>query len=189
MARPKSLIPSYRKHSSGNARVTINGRDYLLGPHGTAASKREYDLIVAEYLASGRSDSFGLDSDRYTIAMLMSDYLRHAKNYYGTDVASDYHRIKLAIRQLKELYAELPAMNFGPEQFKVVRQAMIREGLTRQGVNKRMKLIIRMVKWGCGEGKVPASVHATLRLIESLKKGRTAAQESRPGLTSSAGCD
>ena len=49
MARPKNPIPSYRKHASGQARVTINGRDYLLGLHGTKASKREYDRLVAEY--------------------------------------------------------------------------------------------------------------------------------------------
>jgi len=30
MPRPKSLIPPYRRHSSGQARVTINGRDHLL---------------------------------------------------------------------------------------------------------------------------------------------------------------
>ena len=54
MPRPKSSVPTYRKHSSGNARVTVNGPDYLLGPHGSKASKREYDRLVAEYLASGR---------------------------------------------------------------------------------------------------------------------------------------
>ena len=31
-------IPSYRKHSSGHGRVTILGRDYLLGEHGSKAS-------------------------------------------------------------------------------------------------------------------------------------------------------
>jgi hypothetical protein len=50
-------LSEYRKHSSGNARVTINGRDYLLGPRGTKASKREYDRLIAEYLATGRSSA------------------------------------------------------------------------------------------------------------------------------------
>ena len=31
-------IPSYWKHSSGQDRVTILGRDYLLGEHGSKAS-------------------------------------------------------------------------------------------------------------------------------------------------------
>ena len=71
MPRLTNAVPKYRKHSSGNARVTINGRDYLLGPHGTKASKREYDRVIAEYLASGRSGSFGVTSDQLTIAMVM----------------------------------------------------------------------------------------------------------------------
>lgn len=46
-------LPSYRRHSSGQARVTISGRDYLLGPHGTAESKRQYNKLIAEYIAGG----------------------------------------------------------------------------------------------------------------------------------------
>ena len=56
----KDRIPEYRKHrASGQALVTINGRDLYLGPHGTKASKVEYDRLVCEWLASGRSISFG----------------------------------------------------------------------------------------------------------------------------------
>ncbi len=64
MARPHFEVPKYRKHRSGQARVTINGRDYDLGPYGTQASKREYDRLLAEYLASGRNGSFGASSLR-----------------------------------------------------------------------------------------------------------------------------
>jgi len=35
-------LPSYRKHSSGRARVSINGRDYLLGPYGSKGTKRAW---------------------------------------------------------------------------------------------------------------------------------------------------
>ena len=59
--RPAS-IPKYRKHSSWQARVSPNGRDFLLGPHGSRASIREYDRSLAEYLSSGRSVAFGMDA-------------------------------------------------------------------------------------------------------------------------------
>ncbi len=55
MPKLTNSLPKYREHSSGNARVTISGRDYLLGPYGTKASNLEYDRSIAEYLASGRS--------------------------------------------------------------------------------------------------------------------------------------
>jgi hypothetical protein len=133
MARPRSDVPSYRKHRSGQARVTINGRDYYLGPHGTKASKAKYDRLVAEYLASGRSGSFGATADQLTMAMIVRDYLRHAKTYYGTGPSSQWHRCKLAFKPIKELYAATPAVEFGPERFKAVRQRMIDYGLSRTG--------------------------------------------------------
>jgi hypothetical protein len=112
MARPKSNVPGYRKHCSGQ--VTINGRDYYLGPHGTKASKREYDRIVAEYLASGRSSSFGANPEQLTMAMVMNAYRIFAKKYYGLGSSSEWHRIKLAYKPLKGLYAPLNAVDFGP---------------------------------------------------------------------------
>jgi hypothetical protein len=43
MPRLTSSNPSYRRHkASGQAVVTLGGQDVYLGPHGTAASKREY---------------------------------------------------------------------------------------------------------------------------------------------------
>jgi integrase len=178
MPRPKNVLPQYRKHSSGQARVTINGRDHLLGPHGTKASKREYDRIIAEFLAGGRSSTFGAESDGFTIAVLMHEYLKFAKCYYGTGESSEWHRLKLAFRPLKALYATLPALDFGPAQFKSVRQQMIDNGLSRTGINANMKRIVRMFKWCAAEGQLPAAIHDTIRLIPGLKKGRTTARET-----------
>lgn len=111
MSRPKSIIPVYRKHSSGNARVTINGRDYLLGPYGTKTSNAQYDRLIAEFLASGRSPSFGVASDQLSMAVVMSSYAAHAKRYYGTGTSSEFHRIKLAIKPIRALYLEHSALS------------------------------------------------------------------------------
>jgi hypothetical protein len=59
-------VPKYRKHKqSGQAIVTINGRDYLLVPHGTKASRLEYDRLITEWLSSGRSASYGAPEHSY----------------------------------------------------------------------------------------------------------------------------
>ena len=48
-------VPKYRYHRpSGQARVTIEGRDFWLGPHKSKASLVEYDRISNEWLANGR---------------------------------------------------------------------------------------------------------------------------------------
>ncbi len=48
-------VPFYRRHRpSGQAVVTLNGRDLYLGKWNTAASRAEYDRLIGEWLACGR---------------------------------------------------------------------------------------------------------------------------------------
>ena len=50
-----SQAPSYRRHKqSGQAIVTLSGRDILLGKHGTKESRDAYNRITAEWLAGER---------------------------------------------------------------------------------------------------------------------------------------
>ena len=84
MPRLTSAVPKYRKHKqSGQAIVTLSGRDFLLGPHGTQTSKLEYDRLVMEWLASGRSPSFGSPSEVFSVTQLVIDYARYAEGYFG----------------------------------------------------------------------------------------------------------
>lgn len=57
---------------------------------------------------------------------------------------------------------------------------MLDAGLSRTGINAHMKRITRMMKWSAAEGKLPAFVFETLRLIPGLKRGRTEARETKP---------
>ena len=56
MPRLTKSLPKYRKHkASGQALVTLDGKDFYLGPHGTSTSRREYDRLVGEWQQNGRS--------------------------------------------------------------------------------------------------------------------------------------
>lgn len=201
-------LPSYRRHSSGNARVTINGRDFYLGPHGSKESKQRYRTLMAEWLASGESDSFGVASQQLTMAQLMADYLAFCRKHYGGARTSEYGNIKQAVRAVAKLYRDSKAIEFGPPQFKAVRQMLVdsecerrkpskrtktprrkpkataienkpaRPKLSRGYINGLMKRVCRMFRWAAVEGMLPASVYDTLRLIPSLQRGRTEARES-----------
>jgi len=46
MARKMNSIPSYFRHSSGQARVRVDGRDILLGPYDSKESRIRYAEIV-----------------------------------------------------------------------------------------------------------------------------------------------
>ncbi len=175
--------PKYRKHrASGQAVVTINGRDFYLGPYGTKASRREYDRLIAEWLANGRRlIDDGPDAD-LTVVELIAAYLRFAKAYYrhksprGTEVDD----IIRAVRPLKEMYGETAAKDFSPKRLKAIRQRWVDAGNARAYINKQASRIIRVFRWGVEEEMVPASTLHALEAVAKLKRGHTAARETEP---------
>ena len=55
MSRLCAAVPKYRNHrASGQAVVTIQGKDHYLGPWKSKASKLEYDRLIGEWLAADR---------------------------------------------------------------------------------------------------------------------------------------
>jgi integrase len=181
MPRLVRTLPQYRKHrASGQAVVTLNGRDHYLGPHGTKASRVEYDRLVIEYLSSGRSPSFGAAQHDLTVVELAAEYLQHAKAYYGTAKTSEYHRLLPVIRLLRELYGRFAAVEFGPLQFKAIRQRCIDSDWSRSYVNANMRRLVRMFRWAAAEGKITATIPQGLAMIPGLRRGRSEARETAP---------
>ena len=68
--RRRTGVPSYRKHkASGQAVVTLSGRDVYLGPHGSQVSKDEYDfsLKAFKFPERGRTDKQMLNATELAI--------------------------------------------------------------------------------------------------------------------------
>ncbi len=86
MPRLTKTLPAYRKHKqSGQAIVTLNGRDCLLGPHGTKVSRLEYDRLIGEWLQHGRQLQPDAPKASLTVVELIVAYLDFAKGYYRKD--------------------------------------------------------------------------------------------------------
>ena len=95
-------LPKYRKHASGQAFITLDGREIYLGPHGTKASREEYDRVVGLWIANGRQLPGTADPFDLTINEIALRYLEFARAYYRkngkeTDTVSG---IKTALRFL-----------------------------------------------------------------------------------------
>ncbi len=182
MSRPKKLIPSYRHHrASGQAMVVLNGQAHYLGPHGTQASKREYDRLLAEWLVRGREP---VADDGMTLNQLMSRYLKFAEQRYRKQgqPSSELTAIKIALRFVRDLYGATRAANFGPIAAKAVRLKMIEAGLARTTINQHVGRIRRMLRWAVSEQLIPAHVHQQVVALEGLRKGRGEARETDPVL-------
>src|SRR5262245_45201057 len=104
--------PSYRLHkASGQAIVTLpdgigGRRDILLGQYGTAASRKEYRRVLAEWEAKGRR--LPCDAvDDLTVNELIAAFWRHVEQHYRRADGSPTHEVRdyaMSLRPLKHLY-------------------------------------------------------------------------------------
>ena len=182
MPRLTNVNPSYRRHrASGQAVVTLNGIDHYLGPHGTKASRNEYDRVIAEWLVNGRRD-IGSGSD-LTVSEIVAKYWLHAQIYYrrpdGTP-GNELVKVKTATAPLVRLYGRTPANAFGPLALDAVRAEMITFGWCRESVNSQIGRVKMLFKWAVAKEMIPSSVHHGLTAVAGLQRGRTAARESTP---------
>jgi hypothetical protein len=86
-----SRFPTYRKHKhTGQAVVTLNGKDFYLGKHGSPASRERYAALIAEWLERGQrpptmmagGTTGSSSSCPPTVSELILAYVRHCTAYY-----------------------------------------------------------------------------------------------------------
>lgn len=196
--------PGYCLHKpTGQAYVNLGGKVVYLGKHGTDESREAYNRVKAEWLVNRNAAEFCPNSTGPTMADVCLAYLDHAKLYYPT--GNEYANFESAIRPISLLYAKLPASQFGPTQFRTVREWFISTPIvfktgkkrkpapakknepgkpprfrSRKTINEQMNRLLRMLKWAVAQGMIPVSVHQTLKCIDPLKRGRTEAPETKP---------
>jgi integrase len=191
MARTKrGTPPSYRRHSSGQACVTVRcsagrRREILLGPWESQESKAEYARVLAELAINQMRlpHSQGGTRGGLSVNEVILAYYSHAETYYrrpdGTPT-SEVDNIRLALRPLKRLYGHTPAADFDSLALEGVRAEMIRERRCRSRVNRDISRVRRLFRWAAAKKLVPISVHQSLATVEGLRAGRSEARETEP---------
>lgn len=183
--------PAYRMHKpTSQAVVTLGGKDFYLGRHGTSVSRQEYDRLISEWLANGRRLPTRNDSD-ITINELFAGYLNFAKGYYlkNGKHTGEYNKIISIMRIVKSMYDKTPVSEFGPLSLKAIRQKMLTDGYlrfkkkccySRNFINESMRRIKRIISWGVENELVPTNVLQALQAVSGLRKGRTKAHDNIP---------
>ena len=194
MARKPNVFPSYLLHKqSGQARVRINGRDYLLGPYGSDESRIAYGQLIAKLAGGVQIDPIA-DSKRGSLPRNESDdpgpsvgelclvFLKHAETHYVKNgkQTSEVFILKSVIRPLNELYGMLPAKDFGPLALKAVRVKMVELGWTRGTINAGMSRIRRIFKHAIANELIDGSILPRLQCVAPLLAGRTEAHDNAP---------
>ena len=180
-AVPIGRVPKYRHHKpTGQAVVTLSGKDHYLGPWKTRASRAEYDRLIGEWLAAGRS--LPRPEAQLTVAELAVRYLRFAKGYYRQEgqPTRSLERVKTSLRVLRQSYAHTLVGDFGPLALQALQRKLASSGLSRRYVNYLIDTIRRVFKWGVSQEIVPETIHRALTTVAGLRAGRTEAREMEP---------
>lgn len=114
MGVPTRQVPALQRHkASGQAVVRLGHRDVYLGPFGSAEAEQKYRRLVAEWLARGGGEVPAV----VLVQHVIDGYWQHAEIYYRKNgrATSELSVLKIAMRHLAELYADLPAPMVSPK--------------------------------------------------------------------------
>jgi hypothetical protein len=152
MPRLLGKLPAYRRHkATGQAVVTLGGKDYYLGPWKSVASRNEYQRVTREWLVSGGVHA---TADLSIVELLAALWL-HAQGYYvGPDgkPTSEVATYRTLIDRFKKLYGRTFVAEFGPLKLKAFRQSLVDEKLSRTVINRtisrvRQVLPVKRLGW------------------------------------------
>jgi hypothetical protein len=99
----------------------------------SAESRTAFARLQLE-LESDPHRQIDADQGSITVAEVLAAFLDHAEGYYidpDGNTTKELTVLKYAMRPVRELYADLPAVEFGPLALKAVRQRQIDAGLCR----------------------------------------------------------
>jgi integrase len=180
MPRQKSDAPAYRYHISGQGRVTLDGRDFLLGEFDSPQSKAKYYALLAEYNANGKKmpdDTPLRHADAaVTVRCVTAEFRQHADIKYANNQP---HRRNF--RNLCDLldseYGDLPAEDFGPRRLFALRELFVASGNNRRYANSQTRAVCSIFKHAISRELIDVHVLTRLQTLEPLKRGQTKAPE------------
>lgn len=118
-----------------------------------------------------------------TVDELCSLWDAHCKEYYRSSDGSKTTMARnstLDVRLFREMFANASVEELQHADMLKLRDALVRTGICRKTVNRRMWCVKAMFTWALDEALIPAVVKAELTQVQNLKRGRSAAPERAP---------
>jgi integrase len=177
-------LPTYpsRAHSSGQARIKLNGRVVYLGKFGSPESHAKFHRVIAEYLgAAVEPVPDSVQVGEIAVAELLAQFLKHATERYVKNGAptSEVRSYKTALRPVYRLYGGVKVSEFGPRALMACRQHLIDQGYTRKRINQHVVRIRSVFKWGVSREMVPETTWRALQSLQGLRRGELGVSDNQ----------
>lgn len=157
--------------------VYCNGVRLPMGKYGTREADKNYRRFLAEWVACSPS-SVHRPGKRIQVEEVIAAYLDWAEHHIDPD---DFRHACTVSQFILDLYAGTPVNEFGPKALTAVQQALAGSGrFSRSHVLRLVSRVRTMFNWGIAQEMVPVAIADALKYVLPLKKGRTAAHETKP---------
>ena len=183
----KKVIPSYRLHKARNcAVVTIDGKNFYLGPYDSPESYEKYARHIAEWkVKKSKPEAAPANGQPPAVKQvrdLLLAWMRHAETRYvkNDKPTSEVSSFQTALRPVRKLYGTQPITSFGPLALVACRQVLIDAGYCRKRINQHVGRIRQVFKWGVSmelvlsgtaPNRVRTSLHQSVRQVACRKVG------------------
>lgn len=174
-------MPEYRLHkASGRAFVQwkpLYGkrRVYLPGKYDSPESRQAYEKVIAK--VNELRTQTGPRPEPADIVSLNGLCLAYLEWLKAKIDRKTYLDIARAVEHLMREAGTTRIDSFGPLALEAVRDTMIERGLSRNRINRQVRRMKAVFKWGVVREIVKESTQARIQMLPSLKKGWTKAPD------------
>lgn len=194
MSRPRNSVPKFSIDNTGRAFTKVGGRFISLGRADLPEALLRFAKVLEDH-AKGLPVETAQAPAKQRLHNITDLLYLYVTKEFPRFSPSERHCQAAAIRVLRKLFGETPVDQFGPLRLRVVRDAMIagdpngtdsdgnpdhRKPWARDTVNRQVKRLQAIFRWGVSFEIVPESMATALGTLRVLKEGETAAAESIP---------
>lgn len=168
---PRKASLAYRRHKSKNlGYCRVDGRFVYFGPFDSPESHRRYRSFLAERAALAEGREFRPKAE-LSVGELAEQWLAWMVRERGPANSKSFSARSVAACLVME-HAGLPAREFGPKALSTIQRRLLAEGkLCRTGINRRVRDIVSVFKWGVSEELIAGPVWQALSTIRPLRYG------------------
>lgn len=180
-------LPKMGRHSSGQARITLNGKVHYLGAFGSPEAHQRYGELIQQWLDGGRRP-LHTQPHPGQVTVTVRDLFEQYRTWivttgrYTKNGATTPQRglIERSLTSFEDFAGHMRATQLTEAVIVQWRDRIeLNRKLTRGGVNRKVQMLLGALRWAKTRGLLPKAVWADCRDIEPLKKGECGNRRER----------